>query len=201
MWGSNTMTPNLTVSKFGQFKTDNTPHNFVIGGKKVESYFSPSDGVTSKIIATIDSANSDINIATMDITRTDISSAILNKYNSGLVNINVVVDSQNPSGNQINTIKSGILPNHAVVYNNTGIMHNKFMVVDNFDSSSDPQVLLGSHNWSTAAETKNDENTLIIHDANIANQYYQAFAYIYKLSGGVLNNLTIQNNQKIHYLV
>ena len=200
MWGSNTMVPNATLSKFGSFKTDNTPHNFIIGGKKVESYFSPSDGVNAKIIATINSANSDVNIATMDITRTDITTALLNKYNSGLTDINVVIDSQNPSGNQITAIKTGILPNHAVVYNGTGIMHHKFMVVDNFDASSDPQVLLGSHNWSTAAETKNDENTLIVHDANIANQYYQAFAYIYQLSGGVLlHNLSTSSNEKLQF--
>ena len=40
---------------------------------------------------------------------------------------------------------------------------------------SDPLVITGSHNWSTAAETNNDENTIIIHDANIANQFYQEF--------------------------
>jgi len=191
MWGSNSITPNPTLSKFGQYKTDNTPHNFIIGGKNVESYFSPSDAVTAKIIASINSANSDINIAVMDITRSDITSTLVNKYNSGMININVVVDSQNPSGNQITAIRSGILPNHAIVYSGSGIMHHKFMVVDNFDSSSDPQVLLGSHNWSTSAETKNDENTLIVHDANITNQYFQAFAYIYNLAGGLfLPNLS-----------
>ena len=64
-------------------------------------------------------------------------------------------------------------------------MHHKFMVVNNYNASSDPLVLLGSHNWSTGAETKNDENTLIVHDLNIANQYYQAFAYLFQLAGGV----------------
>lgn len=191
MWGSNTLVPDTSLSKFGQYKTDNTPHNFIIGGKKVESYFSPSDGVNSKIISAINSANSDIDIATMLVTRFDISNAILNKYNSGLSNINVLVDSQNPANNQISSIQSGILANHAEIYSGSGIMHHKFMVIDNFNTNSDPQVLLGSHNWSTAAETKNDENTLIIHDANITNQYFQAFAYLYQEAGGVfLPNLS-----------
>lgn len=203
MWGSNTLVPNTTLSKFGQYKTDNTPHNFTIGGKKVESYFSPSDGVNSKIIASINSANSDIDIATMLITRFDITTALLNKYNSGLSNTNVVIDSQNPANNQIGAIQSGLLNNHAMVYSGSGIMHHKFMVVDNFNSSSDPQVVLGSHNWSTSAETKNDENTLIIHDANITNQYFQAFAYLYQQAGGVfLPNLStsqIRVNQMTIY--
>ncbi|MFM7017238.1 phospholipase D-like domain-containing protein [Flavobacterium sp.] len=196
MWGSSTAQPNTTNSKFGQYKTDNTPHNFIIGGRTVESYFSPSDGTTSKIISSINSANSDIEIAVMNFTRTDISSAIFNKYAAGVTNINVLVDSSNPTSNQISNLQAGLLPNHAVVDAATGIMHHKFMVVDNFDNNSDPQVLTGSHNWSTSAETKNDENTLIVHDANIANQYYQAFANVYQAAGGIIiNPLANSENQ------
>lgn len=195
MWGSSTQTPNLVSSKFGPYKTDNTPHNFIIGGKSVESYFSPSDDTNTHIIAAINSANSDIDIATMLITRTDITTALLNKFNSGLTNINLVTDTQNPSGNQFLTIQAGLSPNHAVKSSFSGIMHHKYMVVDNFDTSSDPLVLLGSHNWSSAAQTKNDENTLIVHDANIANQYYQSFAYLYLQAGGIITNpLSINEN-------
>ena len=186
MWGSATNTPDLVASKFGTYKSDNTPHTYVIGGKVVNSYFSPSDGANSKIINAINSANSDINIATMLITRDDVTTAILNKFNGGLTNINLVVSYQNPSGNDFPAIQSGILPNHAVVYNAGGLMHHKFMVIDNFNSASDPQVVVGSHNWSTSAETKNDENILIVHDANVTNQFYQAFLYLYQEVGGVL---------------
>jgi len=195
MWGSSTQTPNLAISKFGPYKTDNTPHNFIIGGKTVESYFSPSDDTNTQIIAAINSANSDIDIATMLITRTDIKDALLNKFNSGLTNINLVTDTQNPTGNQFLTIQAGLSPNHAVKSSFSGIMHHKFMVVDNFDTSSDPLVLLGSHNWSSAAQTKNDENTLIVHDANIANHYYQSFAYLYLQAGGIITNpLSLNEN-------
>ena len=199
MWGSSTMTPNTTNSKFGPHKTDNTPHNFIIGGKNVQSYFSPSDGTTAKIVSAINSANTDIEIAVMDLTRTDCSGTIITRYNGGVTNSNVLVDSNNPSGNQIVTLQATLPANHAQVYSGSGIMHHKFMVVDNYNSASDPLVLVGSHNWSTSAETKNDENTLIVHDANIANQYYQAFAYLFGLAGGVITpplsttNSTYQN--------
>jgi phosphatidylserine/phosphatidylglycerophosphate/cardiolipin synthase-like enzyme len=36
-------------------------------------------------------------------------------------------------------------------------------------------VITGSHNWTTSATTINDENTLIIHDVDIANIYRQEF--------------------------
>jgi len=199
MWGSTTMTPNLVNSKFGPFKTDNTPHNYVIGGKVIESYFSPTDATNSKIIAAINSADSDIDIATMLITRSDISSAIINKYNSGVTNTNLVVSYQNPSGNQLSVLQAELPSNKVVVFSAGGLMHHKFMVIDNFDSTSDPQVLVGSHNWSTSAETRNDENTLIVHDANVTNQYYQAFAYLFQLAGGALDNQ--QNGFTTHSLI
>ncbi|WP_309641498.1 phospholipase D-like domain-containing protein [Flavobacterium sp.] len=187
MWGSNTMTPNATLSRFGPYKTDNTPHTYNLGGKIVNNYFSPSDGTNAKIVTAIYSANTDIDIATMLITRSSLSNAIISRYNSGVTNVNVVVDQEVVTGNQIANLQAGLPANHAVEYSSGGIMHHKFMVVDNFNSASDPQVVVGSHNWSTAAETKNDENTLIVHNANIANQYYQAFAYLYAQAGGTLS--------------
>jgi phosphatidylserine/phosphatidylglycerophosphate/cardiolipin synthase-like enzyme len=186
MWGSATMTPDLVLSEFGPYKIDNTPHTYIIGGKTINSYFSPSDNTNGKIINAINSANSDINVATMVLTRTDISSALINKYNSGLTNVNIVTDTQNPTGNQFDNLQATLATNHVVKFTNSGIMHHKFMVVDNFNSASDPIVVVGSHNWSSSAENKNDENTLIVHDLNIANQYYQAFAFLYLDAGGII---------------
>ena len=191
MWGSSTLIPNAVNSKFGPYKSDNTPHHFVVGNKVVDLYFSPSDATNSKIIDVI---NSDINIATMLITRSDIKNALLAKYNAGLTNINLMVDSQNPSGNQISAIQAGLPSGQAVVFSLSGLMHHKFMVVDNFNSNSDPMVLTGSHNWSNSAENKNDENVLIVHDANVANQYFQAFADLYQQAGGNMQFLDIHTS-------
>ncbi|KAF0190392.1 MAG: phospholipase D/Transphosphatidylase, partial [Bacteroidetes bacterium] len=47
-------------------------------------------------------------------------------------------------------------------------------------------VFTGSHNWSVSADTKNDENTLIIHDDTIANIYYQSFNQNFIDLGGTL---------------
>ena len=192
MWGSNSMIPNAVNSKFGPYKADNTPHHFVVGNKVIDSYFSPSDGTNGKIIDAINSAETDLEIATMLITRSDVKNTLLAKYNAGLTNINLLVDSQNPTGNQISAIQAGLPLGHAMVFTLSGIMHHKFLVADNFNSNSDPLVLTGSHNWSNSAETKNDENTLIVHDANIANQYFQAFADLYQQAGGNMQFLGVQ---------
>jgi hypothetical protein len=48
-------------------------------------------------------------------------------------------------------------------------------------------VLTGSHNWSSGANTNNDENSVIVHDSSIANQYYQAFhSDFYAVSEGTI---------------
>jgi hypothetical protein len=57
-----------------------------------------------------------------------------------------------------------------------GIMHHKTLIVDAGASQSDPTVFVGSHNWTLSADTENDENTLVVHDALVTNRYYQEYA-------------------------
>ena len=46
-----------------------------------------------------------------------------------------------------------------------GIMHNKFCVIDN------QKVLTGSYNWTTNAESRNDENVLLTSDNDMTTKY------------------------------
>ncbi|OYV84960.1 MAG: hypothetical protein B7Z63_06165, partial [Ignavibacteriae bacterium 37-53-5] len=57
-------------------------------------------------------------------------------------------------------------------------------LIDAENSKADETVITGSHNWSNAAETSNNENTLIIHDARVANLYLQEFKARYVEAGG-----------------
>ena len=52
-------------------------------------------------------------------------------------------------------------------------MHNKYAFIDALDTNSNPVVITGSYNWSNSAEEKYDENTIIIHDAVIVNEFYE----------------------------
>ena len=51
----------------------------------------------------------------------------------------------------------------------------EYAIGDYMESSSNPWVITGSHNWTASAESTNDENTLIIYDHEIANWYYQEY--------------------------
>lgn len=177
MWGSNSMTPNASNSFFGPFKKDNTPHVFNIGGRRVECYFSPSDGVNNRILEAINEASNDLIVNTMLITRNDLVDAIVQQKNAG-TDVIVMVNHQNEGNmqNQYNTLLSN-LSYRIITFSEipqSGTLHHK-MMIGNTKSNNNPFVLTGSHNWSTSAEVRNDENTLVVYDADIANQYYQEF--------------------------
>lgn len=180
MWGSSTDTPNSSNAKFGIQKSDNTPHAFSIGGREVDSYFSPSDGTTSQIISAIKSANSNIYFAQFTITRDDIGTAINQMYSAGVTDIRGVVNNINDNGSEYSYLST-----FADMHKNPSpTLHDKYGIIDATEKESDPVVITGSHNWSTAAETKNDENTLFFHDLLIANQYMQDFKQRYNDAGG-----------------
>jgi len=187
MWGSSSLTPDRQKSKFGTFKTNNTPHDFVIGGKRVECYFSPSDGTNDKILESINSADSDLSINTMLITRSDLAYAITDR-DAADVSVNVIVDSDGTLSFVDSTL-SNRLKTHYTKYNKSGMLHNKYLIADQSNTKSDPLVLTGSHNWSNAANNTNDENTLIIHDSTTANIYYQEFLKRFLDNNGSLTDL------------
>ena len=181
MWGSNTDIPNPANSKFGYFKSNNTPHDFTIRGISVKSYFSPKDYTTAQIVSTVNSADSSIYLAVMAFTRNDISDAIQSRFNAGVKDIKGIMDDITGSGNEFVFLKG-----FADMWANTGnTLHDKYAIIDASIPSSHPTIITGSHNWSSAAESYNDENTLLIDDVYIANQYMQDFKKRYNDLGGV----------------
>jgi outer membrane receptor for monomeric catechols len=89
-----------------------------------------------------------------------------------------------------------MLPGHMLANADSAntIMHHKYLITDQENNASDPQVWTGSHNWSNNANNRNDENTVVIHDQNVANQFYQEFYARFIQNGGVvLSRITPQN--------
>ncbi len=189
MWGSSGDEPNASKARFGSEKRNNTPHEFVIDGKRVECYFSPSDGVNSKIVDVIETSDNDLSVGTMLITRTTMADAIVDRKEDGVA-VNVITSVKGNNNSTVNDILESGLGTH-VTYDDvsSGTFHHKYMIVDQGDPSSDPMIFTGSHNWSAAADNTNDENTLIIHDGTMANIYYQQFVYRFVENNGVLGEL------------
>ncbi|NVO01419.1 MAG: T9SS type A sorting domain-containing protein [Bacteroidetes bacterium] len=173
MWGSSTAYYNSANSKFGPQKTDNTQHIFNINGTNVEMYFSPSDGTTSKIDFALNTCNFSTQFAMFTFINNTLGDNIINLHNSGK-DVKGIIENISYFGSEY----AGFISNGIDVLSHENIpnsFHHKYGIVDALNSSSDPMVITGSHNWTNSAENDNDENTLIIHDPFIANQYYEEF--------------------------
>ncbi len=183
MWGSNTDVPNASNSRFGIRKTDNTPHRFNINGTPIQLYFDPSDHTTSHMGEVLNAAQSSINIAMLTFTRDDLAQILINKKNQG-DKVRIILDNNSDTGNEYSNLLSNGIDIHLKGSAVAGLLHHKYAVIDADNSSADQIVITGSHNWSSSAETSNNENTLIIHSKRIANLYLQEFKARYIEAGG-----------------
>lgn len=189
MWGSTAANPDLANSKTGNEKIDNTPHTIFVNDVKIESYFSPSDQTTSHIVDAINTADEDLRFGVLVFTNDDIEDAIfdLNVPTKGLI------ESQF-DGTATNEFQAAGIPVYDFEETNH-FLHHKYAMIDAISESSDPTVITGSHNWSYSAEYKNDENTLIIHDADITNIYLQEFEARWQTIVAITD---VDQIQKIH---
>lgn len=200
MWGSTGLSPNPANSKFGSNKTDNTPHSFNVGGILIEQYFSPSDGTSSKIQHALCSANKDLYFGVYTFCEDQIADSIVKMiqqnsvFAAGILDPNSTSYCNNPPNPY--SMLSPIMGDKLIVDILSGLYHNKMAIIDPTANNSDALVITGSHNWTGTADSDNDENTVIIHDATIANIYYQAFYRNFTDRGGTLPYANINNNTK-----
>ena len=173
MWGSEGDEADPDNAKFGNAKSNNTPHHFIVNGNAFEVYFSPSDNTTYNISNALKTANDEIDFGLLVFTNNQLGTTIAEQHENGVV-VNGIIEQVNVEGSEYEfLVNEGI---NVVSHQGFGdSFHHKYCIVDHNNTDSDPLVITGSHNWSAAAETNNDENTMIIHDANIANQFYQEF--------------------------
>ena len=185
MWGSDTDAANSAISRFGVRKLDNTPHRFVIGPSRVpvESYFSPSDNVTSKIVREASRATRSLYFALLTFTRDDIARTLVDKKNAAVA-VRGVLDNNTDQGNRYAYLQSNNI-DVQMKKGLRGMLHHKYLLVDADNRTPGAaSVLTGSHNWSSSAEFSNNENTIIIRDSDIAAQYLQEWYKRYRDAGG-----------------
>ena len=174
---------------FGTHKTNNTPHKFIVDGKDVEVYFSPSDQTTSKILEVINDVDYTLEFGLLGFTRDDLGQAVIDMHNSFGTNVRGIIEDVNTTGSEF----AALIAAGVNVKSHMGIsyaFHHKYAIADADVTLSDPTVLTGSHNWSSNAENNSDDNTIIIHDHTIANIYLQEFTERFnELGGSGINDL------------
>lgn len=181
MWGGAGMMPDPAQSLFGEYKTNNTPHYFVVGDTPVELYFSHGDNTSQHLVDALETAEDAVFFCIYTFTRNELGYAMRDAQQRGAA-VRGVFDTQGDQFSEWITLQEAGADIH--VTDGGGILHHKYMIIDGESPESDPMVVAGSYNWSNSAEDTNNENTFILHSALLANQYLQEFASRYHQAGG-----------------
>jgi phosphatidylserine/phosphatidylglycerophosphate/cardiolipin synthase-like enzyme len=201
MWGGDTPLPNATNSRMGSRKRDLTPHLFSVGGIPIEAYMSPSDNVEPKLLRNIRQTQHSV-LACLLLFTSDTLSHYMKLHRDSLGSANYAVGlvldaSAGPgdcaSGSEYCKLdgqpaypdywspRADVLLDGSTAFD---LLHHKYAILDH--GYPNAAVWTGSHNWSNAANTVNDENSIILHDPVTAGIYFQEWSARYHESGGTL---------------
>lgn len=148
------------------------------GASDIQVAFSPNGGATNLVVHTIESAHNSIRMAAYTFTSAPIAQALINAHRRG-VDVRLVVDRrQNYRGyTQVHNVENNGIEVRGDSH--CAIMHDKFIVVD------DKTVEEGSFNYTAAAEHRNAENVLVLHDRNVAKEYGAEWQRLWKEASGL----------------
>nr|HMS52459.1 phospholipase D-like domain-containing protein [Chitinophagales bacterium] len=183
--------------KFGSDKLDNTPKEFVVGGKRVEAYFSPGDDIRTNFKKSVAQANYELFFAIMQLTRTDMANAIEDRIYDKVFLAGILDDTSTPENQACFDILAPKMKENLKVDGKSYIFHHKYFIADPNYWDSDPTVWTGSYNWTNSAQVRNDENVVVVHDKNVANIYYQEFVQRFNDLGGILATDDINKNWQL----
>ena len=140
-----------------------------INGQKVELFFSPQGYAMYRgVIPLIKDAKKSIDVSIFFLTHKNISKELVAAKNRG-IDVRVIIDATSASNGYS---KHQYLRDNGIslkVENWGGKMHMKSAIIDS------KHLIMGSMNWTSAGESKNDENTLIIRNAKDAKNYQEFF--------------------------
>ena len=184
MWGAESGPFRPNQARFSADKEVVNASSFWIGEDQtyVQLYFSPQAGTEAQINRTLATAQESIDLGLNLITRRPISNTMLARFNQG-VDVRGVIGEIGTQGSEWDYLNSWADVHHLPA-GDFGLLHHKYAIVDGELAGDNATVITGSHNWSANANFNNDENTLIIQNRSIANEFFQEFAARYWQAGG-----------------
>lgn len=163
----------FTQKRFGaNSPTNDTIQGFIFDGVKVEVLFSPDDHPERRLLELIGSAHESVEMLSYSFTSDPIANALYAKAKEG-IRVRIVQDAEQitNTGSEYERLHDAGLDIRLDAC--AGLMHQKVLILDH------ETVVLGSYNFTKSAETRNDENILIIHDPQIAAQFLAEFESLY----------------------
>ncbi len=161
--------------KFGPDVVAETPNpRITIEGTQIDVYFSPDDGVQASLLDLLNNAEDSVYFMAFSFTSDELGGAIRKLSENGIRVSGVMEDEQIKSniGTEFDPFKQAKLD--VLRDGNSGLMHHKVMIID------ESIVVMGSYNFTNNAETKNDENLLVIYNKEIAAQFLAEFQRVYQ---------------------
>ena len=160
--------------KFGTDVVAETPNPRVtIDNTPIDVYFSPDDHVQASFLDLVNSAQESIYFMAFSFTADSIGDAVRARAQAGVTVAGVMETEQVNSnvGTEFDPFKQADLD--VLRDGNEGQMHHKVMIIDK------NTVILGSYNFTNNAESKNDENLIVIYSQEIAAQFIAEFQRVY----------------------
>jgi phosphatidylserine/phosphatidylglycerophosphate/cardiolipin synthase-like enzyme len=148
------------------------PYYVKIGDTNINAYFSPDNDVEDIIVKRLKKAKSSICFLAFSFTSDPIGEAMIAQSRKGVKVAGVF--EKNGSDTKESEYRKMLVEKIPVVTDrNPRNMHHKVIIID------EETVITGSYNFSKNASKRNDENTLIIEDRQIASIYLAEFRKIY----------------------
>jgi phosphatidylserine/phosphatidylglycerophosphate/cardiolipin synthase-like enzyme len=160
--------------QFGPGSPPHTPYpELTIDGVRLRSCFSPDDGCTALLEKAIRAAHDSILFLAYSFTSDELANALLERAGQGVKIEGLMEGSQveSNSGTDLNQFLSAGLDVRLDA--NPDQMHEKMMLIDG------KVVAVGSFNFTYSAETRNDENLLIIEDPHLAVLFLTEFERLF----------------------
>lgn len=166
----------FTRGFFGENTFDNTPHQELhIGDVEVHTYFSPDDNVAAALVDLIDGADESIYFLAFSLTLDEIGDALVRAQQRGVEVLGIMDDDQiSNQGGEYGFLRQNGIQVHMDEPGSN--LHDKVLIID------EAIVVTGSYNFSTNAEFRNDENTLVIYSSDLAAEYLRQFRLLWALT-------------------
>jgi phosphatidylserine/phosphatidylglycerophosphate/cardiolipin synthase-like enzyme len=143
-------------------------------GATVEALFTPGDAIDARLVALIDGAREEVLVNAFSFTSRRIARALASAHKRG-VRVEVVADRAQTL-ELPGSVIAGLAREGVPIWldGNYAAAHNKVLIVD--ANASGAAIATGSYNFTTAAQTRNAENVLIVrNDRPLAARYRANF--------------------------
>lgn len=132
----------------------------------IQVYFSPHGGATNAIIDAIEHETHQIHVAAYSFTSAPIAQALIAAHRRG-VPVTVLLDSSQLTERYTSATFLAHAGIPVLIDAAHAIAHSKYIILGH------DRVITGSFNFTRAAEDKNSENLLVIHNSTVATQYVE----------------------------